>query len=336
MKKPKNLELYGFALATLAAIFTSFYKVFDNVSVKNFVIIPGDKLTAALTLLVLGSWIGFGVGIIFALFFGRKFFDSNFRSIIFSKTSLHLSSCLAGSSAAFATFFYILGSQYGDPGTIIALGNGVLIYTALWESIKKSSSRSILFIAMLVFVGASLATYNGAWEISVIVFVLVMIFSNLFSATGEIVEQYGARTYDTVNYFIWRFFWLAVTSTFISILISLFRGKLSILFNEIQTAVVYLPWFILTMFFVLLSIGFKLVAKKFIGVTAIICIMSVQVILGYFVTFAGTLLIPGVFGDIPTSQDVWVVRIIGSITIIVGILILGRKLLVNSGTSIAR
>jgi len=52
--------------------------------------------------------------------------------------------------------------------------------------------------------------------------------------------------------------------------------------------------------------------------------MSVQIVLGYPITLIGNAFVPGLFGVIPTDVTVWIIRALGALLMIGGIVILRK------------
>jgi hypothetical protein len=173
-------------------------------------------------------------------------------------------------------------------------------------------------------IGGMASAFNGSMVITGLGLFYVVIVSNGLSAYSEVIEQNGVRVSDSVNFFIWRFFWLAITGTAIAIVTSLVRGYSDLLAQTIYKSLVYLPWVIATMFFVFLGVGLKLYLKKTQAVSIVLLILSIQIILGYPITLIGNLIQPGIFGAIPDDIEIWSIRLIGSISIILGIILFQR------------
>ena len=97
------------------------------------------------------------------------------------------------------------------------------------------------------------------------------------------------------------------------------------LISTILVGIHFIPWITLTMFFVFLGVGLKLVAKKKNAVSLVLVVLSLQIVLGFPITIVGSWLKPGLFGAVPTSLTVWLVRLVGAGLIILGVYILRKK-----------
>ncbi len=213
-----------FVLSLLAAVFSAVFKSMDNITVHN-IAIAQDGLTAAFAYLVVGGWTGFVSGLIFSLLVGKRLVDPDFNGLVFRNRVMHKQALIAGVISAGSTLFLLWGNQLGDPSVLIALGNGVIVYTALYDVFtKQASGRLLLVPIVMVIVGGALAAFSGSFYVTALGIVMVTLVSNLLAAFSEVVEQKGAKASDGVNLFVWRFFWLASTGTILAIVVSSIRG----------------------------------------------------------------------------------------------------------------
>lgn len=325
---PKSKPLWHattFRLALLAAVFTAVYKTMDNVTVHNF-ITSTDGLTAAFAYLIIGSWTGLIASLVFALLFGKKVVDPDFSKLEINRRIVNKEAILSGTISAGSTLFLLWGNQLGDPSVLIALGNGVILYTAFYDVITKQVKFDrIVMPVLFVLFGGMMAAFCGSLQITLLGILFVLVISNGLAALSEVVEQAGTRKSDGVNFFVWRFFWLATTGTVLAITVSFLRGYQGLLLKTLSTGVMSVPWITLTMLFVFLGIGMKLVAKKRDAVTVVLIVFSAQIVLSYPITIAGNWLFPGVFGKLPQDLWVWIIRLVGSGLMIIGINHLRKK-----------
>ena len=309
----------------LAALCTAIFRALDNYVVHNL-ILASDSLTAVLAYLVIGSWTGLITSIIFSISFGNKLIDPDFKGIVFNNFEMHRQAFIAGSISSGRTLFLLLGNQLGDPSVLIALASLTVLYTLLYDIWKKQTTLAQTILPLvLMTIGAVASAFNGSIAITALGLFYVVIISNGLAACSEVIEQNGVRVSDSVNFFIWRFFWLAITGTAIAIVTSLLRGYSDLLVQTIYKSFAYLPWVITLMFFVFLGVGLKLYLKKTQAVSIVLLILSVQIILGYPITLLGNLFKPGIFGNIPNDINIWAIRLIGSISIVLGIVLFQRS-----------
>ncbi len=306
-------------LTILAAVFTAVYRMMDVLTLHNY-IVATDGLTAVFAYLIVGSWTGTICGVVFAYGWGKRLVDSDFNGMIFRNRKMHTSAAVAGLISSVSTLFFLWGSQLGDPGVVIALGNLIIVNTAIWDWHRKQVSlRTIALPLALSVLGGGMAVYGGSMQAGLLAVLFIVVISNGLGTISEIVEQHGTRASDGVNFFIWRFAWLALTGTSLAFIVSITRGTLPLLIATLGQATTVLPWIALTMLFVFMGISLKLTAKKKGAISIVLIVMSVQVILGYVFTFIGNLVQPGLFGQLPSDPVVWLVRIAGGVLIIWGI-----------------
>ncbi len=323
--KTKPLWRTAFSLALLAAIFSAVYKAMDNITVHNF-IVADDGLTQAFSYLIVGGWTGVVFGLIFSLLLGKKIIDDDFNGLVFKNSTMHWQAIIAGAISAGSTLFLLWGNQLGDPSMLIALGSGTILFTSLYDvASKQARTSNLVYPALLVLIGSGLAAFGGSLAVTLTGILFVVFLSNGLNALSEIVEQKGVRASDGVNFFLWRFFWLATTGTVLAIVVSGLRGYLEMLWSTVASALKYIPFIALTMFFVFLGIGLKLVAKKVSAVSMVLIVLSAQIILGYPITLLGNWVFPGLFGEIPTELWIWVIRLLGAILIIWAIQLLRKQ-----------
>jgi hypothetical protein len=320
-----NLRNNLLVLGILCALFSALFSALDNFTVHHL-IVAEDKLTAAFAYLIVGGWTGTIAGLFFALKLGNKLIDEDFNGFVIDNLPMHYQAFLEGSLSSISTLFIMLGHQIGDPSVIAALSNLTIIYTLLYDVWKGQAKFKILLLPVIItIIGGMMSAFSGSLEITVLGFFFVVIVSNGFGAFSEIIQQKGVKISDSVNFFIWRFFWLAFTGTILAFIVSNQRGYLSLLLETIKMGLLNLHWVILTMFFVFLAVGLKLYLKKSQAVSVVLVILALKLIFSYPITFIGNWFQQGVFGELPSNPTIWVVRIIGSFLIIWGVIKLNSK-----------
>jgi hypothetical protein len=311
-------------IGVVGSLSTAIYKALDNYTIHNL-ILASDGLTATLAYLVIGSWTGLITSIFYSMFLGKKLIDPAFERIVFNNVEMHRKAFIVGSISSGSTLFFLLGNQLGDPSVMIALTNLIVVYTIFYDIRKKEIhlSKALLLAIALMTIGGIASAFNGSIAITGLGLFYVVIVSNGLDAYSEVMEKEGVKVEgsDSVNFFILRFFWLATTGTAIAIVTSLMRGYSDLLVQTIYKSLVYLPWVIITMFFVFIGIGLRQYLKKAEAVSIVLLLFSPQIIFGYPITLIANLVQPGVFGAIPNDANIWSIRLIGSIFIISGIII---------------
>ncbi len=323
--KTKPLWQSGFYVALASMIFTALFKVMDNITVHNFIKAP-DTIILVSAYLIIGAWIGFFSSLPFALFFGKRLVDPAFEKISFGNSKTQIAAVITGFISAIATFFNLWANCIIDPGAVISLSSAVILFTLAYDLVKKQVNFRIIILPLFfVLFGGMMAAYNGSFRITLMGILLMGVVSNGLTAASEIIEQNGTRASDGVNFFIWRFLWLAIFGTIMTVTMANLRGCGGMLVDTIISSLPYFAWFVLTMLFVFLGIGLKLTAKKVGIVSVVLMVLSGQVVLGYIFTLSGNSLIPGLFGDVSAEPSVWIVRAIGAVFLIAGIFQLRKK-----------
>lgn len=321
MFQRSNVVLVG----SLASVATATYKTLDNF-ITHKLITAADSLTAAFAQLILNGWIGVCASIFFSLIFGKKLIDPQFSKLKINNLKMHRQALISGGISAGSTLFLLLGNQLGDPSVMIALANLTVVYTLLYDILKRQIEPQRIFLpASLTVIGGMMAAYNGSLSITALGIFYIVVVSNGLTAASQISEQQGVRCSDSVNFFVWRFFWLAMTATILAVVVCFINGYLALLFETVKSGVIYLPWIVVTMFFVFLGVGLKLYLQKTQAVSFVLLILSTQLVLAYPITFFSNAFQPGIFGNIPSHPLVWIIRILGAALIVLGISQISRN-----------
>lgn len=306
-------------LGLLSAVFTAGFRGMDNYTVHNL-IIARDELTAAFAYLIIGAWTGVALSIPLSIVLGRRILDPEFGGFVIRNRRLHAAAIATGLLSAASTLFILWGNQYSDPSVLIALSSLVLVYTIFYEVTRgRISLRKVGAPALLAIIGGILASASGSVKATIIGLLLVLVLSNGLDAVSNLLEREGTLASDGVNFFVWRFFWLAVFGTAGGFLIAPIRGTTELLFSTIAEGINVIPVIMVTMVLVFFGMGFKFVAQKGGGVSVVLIVRMSTIILGYPITFLGYLVAPGAFGELPTDISIWLVRLLGAVLIVLGI-----------------
>lgn len=137
----------------------------------------------------------------------------------------------------------------------------------------------------------------------------------------RVIRQEGVWKSDAVTFNFWRFLWLTVSGTILAGGIALARGTFGDLTQLLGTVwKPALPWVLLTMFFVFFFNTLLQKAMKTGAVSKVSMVISLQIVLGIPLTLAADRLWPGVFGQLPSDPMVWVIRLVGAVLIVWGII----------------
>ncbi len=319
----------AFVVGAVMAASQGIYKTMDNFVVNNLIVLDG--LVGIAAYLTVGAWVGLVGGVLFSLVLGNRLIDPNFERIQVFNSSLQKNAAAAGLTAAASTFFFLWANRIGDPGIVVTLTNTLVLYVLLYELFRgdKENAHKVIVPAILVGFGGVLSAYSGSLHITVQLLLIVLVGSNLFRLATEVFEQKAVRgengqQNDSVNVFLWRFFWLAIGATAMSFAIALWYDSVDILIATVLTALTTNTlWFIIaTMFFVFVGVGLYLYLKKAVDLTTVLAISSGQIVVAFLLTVIFNAFKPGIFGELPQQGSIWLVRILGSVLIIAGILLI--------------
>lgn len=319
-----TLERYNVKLLWLgivAAFLSAAYRIMDNYTVHNLVTGP-KGITTAFSYLVIGACMAAVVIPVLTIAFGKSL-DPHFKGFVWGNKEMHWNAFISGSFAAGSTLFVLWGTQYGDPGALVALTTPTIVFTGLYEILwaRTLSMRAATFPILAATIGSFCGAWSGSFEATLTGFVLVFVFSNIIGATGEIRERHGVKAVNAMNFMIWRFIWLAITATGIAVAASSLSGNLDELTTRIFDSLT-LETFVfvaVTFCFVFGGIGLKLVLKRDHAVSVVLIVMSLQVFIASGVAWFGNWYHPGVFGD--TTYPWWVlpIRLTGLVLLIWGV-----------------
>lgn len=320
-----NIWKNGLILTLISTLFAAIFQSMDNITMHNFVKIENNFL-ASLCFLVYGAWNSFFVALLLTPFLGKRFIDPDYRGLSWGTKAMRRDAIFAGIFISFSTYGYIEASRIADPSIICALSVSVIIYTALIDSYKKNIQwKKVLLPTFLAVSGGLLAAYSGQWKVTFWVFFLIVFVSNLPWSLVEFAEQRGAREIDSVNFFLWRGFFLALSCTVLAVSIALLMGELNTLIMGWEGLLRYEWWIAATMVIVWLSVGLKITAKKVALVSSVMIIRSLEIIIAYPITLLGHSFRPNVFGELPTDRGIWLLRLLGAACIIIAIMLVPKQ-----------
>jgi hypothetical protein len=120
---------------------------------------------------------------------------------------------------------------------------------------------------------------------------------------------------DVANINFWRFFWLAISLTLMSVGYAYTTGLLSELITYLGSVWVRAtPWVLLTMVFAYGANLLGLVVLKKEDATYVAVFESFKVVFAFVLAAGFFLFLPDVF-NLPTSGLVWALRIVGTLLI---------------------
>lgn len=312
-----------FISALAAAIFGALSLSSDNY-ILHQVIISKDKFTAVSAYLILGGWIGTICTFVYNALWG-KWLDRDYPGFSLGTRKMQLFAIISGFIAASSTIFYLMGNQNLDPSLTTILGNLSILYLIVYDVARRTVSfRNIWFPALLVISGsilASLTQLAGHFEITLPWIIVLLVGRCGTDALEKIVRQRGALNSDAVTFNFWRFLWLTVFGTIMAIVVALARNTF-IELMELLVAIFWLalPWVLLAMFFVFFSNTLMQKAMKTGAISKVSMVLNFQIALGVPLTLAANWISPGIFGTISSELSVWIIRSLGAILVVLGVI----------------
>ncbi|OGC78011.1 hypothetical protein A2619_02915 [candidate division WWE3 bacterium RIFOXYD1_FULL_39_9] len=318
----------GIVLALMAALFEAFVLISDT-NVMTNVITHEQGIVAVLVYLTMGSWIGVTLNYVYNRLFGPTI-DPTFTGEKWIGGTQGLWVAVAGITGALGTFAYLFVAGKGDPSILIALSNVSLIYLALYDA-KDYRGKSVVLVviaAAMVLIGAGLASVNNlgaGLTITVMDLVLLVVFRGGFKAIGSIAIFKVRETENMVNVAFWRFVWLAITGTVLTLLVAGYLGVLDEYF-ALMTGVWWkaFPWVMLTMFLAYGGNTLAIVAQKYERASTVSMITNANNVMAVPVTLVAAWALPGMF-DLPEGAVIWLLRLIGSALIVLGIFMVPKE-----------
>ena len=317
-----------FLISMAAAVFGALYLVNDTF-IMHKVIRSDDPFTAVSAYLILGGWIGTVCTLFYNAVLG-KWLDKDYPGFNLGTGKMQGFALVSGAIAAGSTAFCLMGNQSLDPSLVTALANLSLLYLVFYDWVRGSISiKRIWLPALLVIAGSVLASVTrltGGFEITLAGILILLVGRCGTDALEKVVRQRGVWKSDPVTFNFWRFLWLTVSGTIIAVVVASVRGtfgKLMALLASCWRPA--LPWILLTMFLVFFFSTLLQKAMKTGALSKVSMVLNLQIVLGIPLTLAVHSLWPGVFGELPSDFYVWVVRLLGVVMIILGIIPLAQE-----------
>jgi len=330
----------------ISALAAALYKANDVYITHQFFGDSTNEAVVAFSYLIIGGWIGLICNFFFSQLIGKKL-DPRFSGLYLIPWRTQIFSFLAGSIGAVTTFFMLWGSSLYDPSLVIPLASLSIVFLVLYDTLIKRLVRwnQVFWPMVLVIIGTLVLSTSGfkeSWpEISLKALIILFVFKGLSDALGSIFSKEGvglfenAQSVDAVNFSFWRFLWLVVVGTVLSLFGFLSMGKLNT-FVELATHqfLPALPFILLTMFFVFFGNFYQTFAftAKEGTVGKVALLLNIQLVLGIPITIIVSLINPTAFGQLSSDLWYWCFKIVGSLLIFWGVYLLTLKRETSSST----
>lgn len=312
-------------LAFLAALFLAGVGLSDTYIMHQVIVFKGSPRLATMAYLVLGSWVILVATVLNARFLGKILYPE-YKGIRLGGAKIQAWALVTGLLSAIATCFGLVANQNCDPSLVIALSNLPIFYLVLFDCIFKGESwRALLLPGVLVVVGSCLTSFTNLSGLFVagssLIGVLALIFVRApLSAAAKSAQTEGTKGIDPINFTLWRFVWLTIWANVSVFAIAWWYGELRSFVNFLSTvAFQALPFIALTALFASLANVLEISAQKIANsASRVAMIMTAQVWLAVPLTVLFEKILPGSFGELPTSPIVWILRFVGGILIAFG------------------
>jgi hypothetical protein len=311
----------GFVLF-VAALMTTAFMVNDTHIMHN-VIKSADPFSAVMAYLTMGGWVGLALNWLFCQTPIGRVIDPSFVRLTTMDARSQWSAFGAGAIGALSTLFLLWGSQLFDPSLVLPLGNIAILYVFVFELMTgKLSWKRAWLPVLLVILGAVMFTYNplaGSF-ISMTGFFVLVVFRNVVTAVGELLEQAGVISGNATSFGFWRFFWLTIVGTVVAVTTSVMRGQTDNYLLALGSAWDGIGWIMLTMFFVFFGVGLKNAAKKYASVSKVMLYMTLPIVLALPATLLINQLAPGTFEGVSMDWLTILLRFGGALLIMWGLI----------------
>ena len=319
-------KMLFYTLCIASAIFTTLVVIIDTIA-STYI---EDVWIYGNLSFVYGTIISFLIAIIFCVpFKGKKigrYIDPNFYGIkLIKKEHLNLYMIMAfGNAISTVGYFYIIAKTL-DPAAILPFMQLVVLYLVMGEILLEKDIPSIVEVQSLVVIvfGALLASISPTGHIDMSALMIVMTLINGGSTLKIIAQRkmrmirVDGRRIDSINIRVWN---LLLSTIFFLVIMAIYDPASIIGAINASKRLILIA---------LLSMGITFFAKityiRALGIgraSITQAVTSLSVILGIPLTLIAELVIPGVLVPIYGSPLVFLIKLIGTIMVALGIVTL--------------
>jgi len=326
----KKAEFY--LLALLSGVFVSFYVLMDSYGLKALVTDP-------YVYSFLCEWIGLITCFLYLLFLsipitinGKKrcvgfYLDPYFQGLKIPRGKSLQYILGAGLVASISTITYFIAMSFSDPSMMLPLMRFSTIYLLIVDFIREKDVPSAIEIESILSVtlGAFLVTLSKG-EIDLYTVIITLVVMNgcftiytIFMKKLQEISENGKKN-DSLNLRFWSLFFLTL---FLSVMLIPFLDKTKIeMIQKLFFSPIIFLFFTINMGFAFLSYVMYIRALGKGKMSIVNAIVSINIILGIPLTLLGVKLAPHVFEYVSYDVFLWIIKIVGTIFVIVGILAL--------------
>ena len=241
---------------------------------------------------------------------------------------------LTGFLAACFTFTQIYVATGRDPSYLIALSGFNIVWLVIYEAIRAKTAltsmlKKLMFITLAI--AGSILTSLESVELGQFRWEPVLLMTIVVGITMAISRVIETETCNDcggeVNFNFWRFLWLGVTGTAISIIYAYLTNTLSMLVEILKDrAMIALIFVLITMFLAYGNNLLRISAEKHSGkgnADRVSIILSSQAVFAVPLGIMAWKLLPNIY-SFPQDPIVWVLRTLGVLLVLVGVLVLEK------------
>ncbi len=233
---------------------------------------------------------------------------------------------IAGLLGGVSTFFYYLLIGQTNASTVLPYGQLVIIYLLVGDLLSEKDTPTIVEVQCLISImfGVLLVGVTpGGFDIPSLLIVLgpMNVFSAIYTYYQKKVKSYelekGLKV-DSLNMRLWTLIFLNISMT-----VMMLPLMTPSTWEVIALTFMQLFWIMIASsitIFISMVMYVRALGK---GTMAVVnSISAVSVILGIPITIIGNSLIPGAFGVMEDDVFLWILRILGVILVMIGVIAL--------------
>ena len=251
--------------------------------------------------------------------------DASFNHVTLPPRRIARDIGLAGFFGGISTFaYYFITSSSGDVSAVIPFSRFSLIFLMIGDLLLIRDRPTIIEVQSILAIMFGVILIGSSGGVIDASMLLIVIFVWGGGAAAGIFFQSRAKrteikphlTVDSLNLRVWQLLTLNTTMSVMmipfitpSVLDSLFNGF-----------VISIPWLLLAVIFTFFSLITYLQALGRGKMSVVQGVTSVAVVLGLPINLVGSILLPGIFSSPATDTLTWLVKIIGTVFVIAGII----------------
>jgi uncharacterized membrane protein len=234
---------------------------------------------------------------------------------------------LAGLFGGVSTFaYYFITSSSGDVSAVIPFSRFSLIFLMIGDLLLIRDRPTIIEVQSILAImfGVILIGSSGGIIDASMLLIVIFVWGGgaavgiFFQSRAKRTEIKPHLTIDSLNLRVWQ---LLTLNTTMSVMMIPFitPSVVDSLFNGFAISI---PWLLLTVIFTFFSLITYLQALGRGKMSVVQGVTSVAVVLGLPINLVGSIILPGIFISPATDALTWLIKIIGTVFVIAGIIAL--------------